>query len=188
MYIPSSNLTHLNKLLVLLAALLANAPAWALSSDKDQPIEIEADTADLNDQKRITIYRGDVIVIQGSIRMTGDKMTVYYNEQDDVDTVIMEGTPATYKQLPDNSDVYDEAEALRMEYYEPKGLVVLIDNAVVKQGRTRFSGNRVEYDTNLSQVKARGDGKEGDKAGESEGGGRFKMIIKPKDKENEKAE
>ena len=44
----------------------------ALSSDKDQPIEIEADHAKLDDIQRVAVYQGDVVITQGSIRLNGD--------------------------------------------------------------------------------------------------------------------
>lgn len=183
MYIQPYNLKLLIKsTLLLVIALFSNVQCWALSTDKDQPIEIEADTAELDDQKGITIYRGNVVVVQGSIRMTGDTMTVYYNKDKDLDTVIMEGVPATYRQLPDDSKVYDEAEALRMEYYETKSLIVLIDQAVVKQEGLRFSGSRIDYDTLNSKIKAKGETSES-KPGESSG--RVKITIQPKDKKQE---
>jgi lipopolysaccharide export system protein LptA len=157
-------------------SLFLTGGAWALSTDKDQPIEIEADTADLDDEKGIAIYRGNVVTTQGSVRMTGDIMTVYFTD-DELDTLIMEGKPATYRQLPDNSEVYDEAEALRMEYYELKSLVILINKASFKQEGLSFSGNRIEYDTENSKVKAKGSVKQQNGAGE-----RVKIIIKPKKK------
>ena len=43
----------------------------ALSTDYDQPIEIESDFAELDDVEGTTVYIGNVIVVQGSIRMTG---------------------------------------------------------------------------------------------------------------------
>ena len=98
--------------LCLLTGLLPTAPAWGLSTDRDQPIEIEADAAELDDEKKVTVYTGNVVVIQGSIRMTGDTMTVYYTSENELDVVILDGKPATYRQLPDDSEVYDEAEAL----------------------------------------------------------------------------
>lgn len=154
MYIHTLNRNKLyNFLAALLIAGLAPAVA-ALESDKDQPIEIEADTGELDDAKNISIYRGDVVTVQGTIRMTGDKMTVYYTEDDELDYLIMVGRPATYKQLPDDSSVYDYAEALTMEYYEQKEFVILIEEALVTQEGLRFSGDRIEYDTKLSQVKA----------------------------------
>jgi len=126
----------------------------ALESDKDQPIEIEADTGELDDVRNVSIYRGNVVTVQGTIRMTGDKMTVYYTDDDEMDHMILEGRPATYKQLPEDSSVYDHAEALTMEYYELKEYVILIDKALVTQEGLRFSGDRIEYDTRLSKVQA----------------------------------
>lgn len=167
----------------------------ALESDKDQPIEIEADTGELDDIKNVSIYIGNVITIQGTIYMTGDKMTVYYTEDDEMDYMIMEGRPATYKQLPDDSSVYDYAEALTMEYYELKEYVILIEEALVTQEGLRFSGDRIEYDTKLSQVKAwsnKTTTKPGEEKAAPEKKDRVKIIIKKKkdlcaDKEYEKS-
>jgi len=168
--------------LLLFIGLFFTAGAWALSTDKDQPIEIEADAADLDNEKGITIYRGNVVLTQGSVRMTGDIMTVYFND-DELDTLIMEGKPARYRQLPDSSNIYDEAEALRMEYYELKSLVILIDKASFKQEGLSFSGNRIEYDTEHSRVKARGSIKQHSGTGDSSSSGdRVKIILKPKKK------
>jgi lipopolysaccharide export system protein LptA len=175
-------ITLLGNIVFICAGLLFATSAWALSTDKDQPIEIEADSADLDDEKGVTIYRGNVVLIQGSVRMTGDTMTVYFTN-DELDTMIMEGKPAKYRQLPDGSEIYDEAEALRMEYYELKNLVVLIDKASFKQEGLSFSGNRIEYDTLHSRVKARGSVKQ--QAGSSSSGSsgeRVKIILKPKKK------
>ena len=85
--------------------------------------------------------------------MTGDKMTVYYTEDGEMDYLVMEGRPATYKQLPDESSVYDYAEALTIEYYELKEYSILIEEALVTKEGLRFTADRIEYDTRLSQVK-----------------------------------
>ena len=108
------------KFFLFLLVPLVSINVHALSTDKQQDIEIEADTAEKDDIKQIAIYRGDVIVTQGSIKMTGHTMTVYFDDNDEMELVIMEGTPATYRQLPDDSQIYDEAEALQMEYYALK--------------------------------------------------------------------
>ena len=60
---------------LLLAALVAGAPAArALSTDRDQPIEIEADFAELDDSRGVTMYKGNVIVTQGSLKLTGESL------------------------------------------------------------------------------------------------------------------
>ncbi len=176
---PSKHL----RLLFLSLLCLFSPKLLALSTDKFQDIEIEADTAEMDDIKGITIYRGNVIVIQGSIHMTGDKMTVYFDENGDMRLVIMVGKPATYKQLPDDSQIYDEAESLQMEYYALKDYVILIDEALVTQEGLRFSGNRIEYDTVLSQVKAKGNvntTKPGEKPAKKIDDSRVKITIKKK--------
>ena len=180
--------TILRSIVFICASLLFSVSTWALSTDKDQPIEIEADSADLDDEKGVTIYRGNVVLIQGSVRMSGDIMTVYF-KNDELDTLIMEGKPARYRQLPDDSEIYDEAEALRMEYYELKSLVILIDKASFKQEGLSFSGNRIEYDTEHSKVKARGSIKQqsgtGSSGASSSGGERVKIILKPRKKKEQ---
>ena len=183
MYIHILNKNKNLKAVFVLLLLGLVMPLMALESDKDQPIEIEADTGELDDVKNISIYRGNVITVQGTIRMTGDKMTVYYTEDDEMDYMIMEGRPATYKQLPDDSSVYDYAEALTMEYYEQKEYVILIEEALVTQEGLRFSGDRIEYDTKLSQVKAwsnKSTQKKTDEKAAPKKKERVKIIIKKK--------
>ncbi len=176
---------NLLRFLSLLCGLFLASSGWALSTDKEQPIEIEADSAELDKEKGITIYRGNVVATQGSIRMTGDIMTVHFTD-DELDILIMEGKPVTYRQLPDNSEIYNEAEALRMEYYELENLVVLIDKASFKQEGLNFSGSRIEYDTEHSKVKAGGGTKQksgtSDSGSSKTNGGRVKIILKPKKK------
>lgn len=190
MSVPYSRPHQMARLCVALAWIVLTAPAMALSTDKDQPIEVEADTAELDDINKVSVYTGNVVVVQGSIRMTGDKMTVYQTEKDDLDHLIMLGKPATYRQLPDGKQIYDEAEALRMEYHEIANRVILIDKAVVTQEGLRFSGDRIEYDTELSKVKAWSNpaartGTPGQDDGSKPD--RVKIIIKKKDKDGDKS-
>lgn len=176
-----TRLLHLNKAACCLVApfimLLAQQQVMALSTDQKQAIEINADTGVLDDAKNINTYTGNVIVTQGSIRITGDKMTVHYNKDNQIEVLVVEGNPATYRQLPDSRKVYDEARAKRMEYHKQKNLIILKTNAVVKQESGSLRSDRIEYDTALSRVKASSEpaGK-GDKAGKKD---RVKIIIPP---------
>lgn len=178
------NKNRLIKTLLMLALSGGINHALALSTDQAQNIEVTADRAELDDIKKVSIYTGNVIVIQGSIRMTGDKMTVYHTGDDELQTLIMEGQPATYRQLPDNSSVYDEAEALTIEYHELKNLAILIEQAKIRQERSNYSAKRIEYDTLKSLVKAWGDvSHKLDDDGEPEQKERVKIILKPKKKD-----
>lgn len=172
------------KLLITILLQSVSFTAAALSSDQDQPIEVEADYAELDDQKGITIYKGNVIVTQGSMKIDGDIMTVTYNTDGELDTMIVEGKPAHYEQQPDNSTVKDEAEALRMEFYSLKNQLVLIDKALMKQEDLRFTGKRIEYNTVTNKIIAKGNTKQQqNKTDESTAtDSRVKIILKQKKK------
>lgn len=167
--------------LTLLGLALAG-PVMALSTDREQDMRVEADNAELDGIEGISIYRGNVVVTQGSMRITGHTLTVHFNDGGDIELAIMNGSPATYRQLPDGAGDYDEARARKMEYYPQKDSVMLIERAWVKNpdGST-MTGNRIEYDTAQSRVKARGGAAPASAGGSAEdAGGRVKIIIKKK--------
>lgn len=155
----------------LLAALLLTAaqPCLALSSDRDQPMELEADHANIDDQRGVHIYTGNVIITQGTMRITADHLTVKLKDGDIVEAIAL-GQPATYRQRPDGKEQDVEAKSLRMEYYADKGELILIDQARVWQGRDTFSSQRIHYDIDQDIVNA-GDGQN-----------RVKIILQPKPK------
>lgn len=179
-----NQLKHLKTILAFVLITMMSS-ASALSTDKQKDIEIAADSAEMDDLNGITVYRGDVVVVQGSIRMTGHTMTVHFDDNGDMELVIMQGTPATYRQLPDNSETYDEAEALQMEYYALKDYIILKEKAIVtKPNGSRMSGERIDYDTVLSKVIAKGSTSTVRSGDSSETGkkkdGRVKITIKKK--------
>jgi len=114
---------------------------------------IEADRAELDDSKGISIYRGNVRVTQGTLLLTGDVMTVY-NKGNDVEKVIMEGSPATYKQRPDNKDKDVRARALHMEYFTNPEKIILTKKAEVEQEGDVLRSERIEYDVPTDKVNA----------------------------------
>ena len=167
--------------------LLGAGRVLALSTDKDQPIEIDADYAKLDKNKQITIYTGNVIVVQGSIHMTGDKLTVYYDDNQQVKEAYMDGKPAHFKQRPDGRDVDFTGEALHLEYHAGENLLRLIDHAKLTQGQEVMTGPRIDYDTEASILTARGltaDEKQ-QGAAPAKSGGRVHIVIPPKTKKNE---
>lgn len=140
----------------LLLGVTLSGPAHGLKSDADQPIDIEADSAVMDEKEGVAVYQGGVIVTQGSIRIQGDKVTVYTNDEDAFDRALVEGRPARFRQLPDGEEEYIRARARTMEYFATKNLLHLITEAQVTQGGDVFSGARIDYDTERHRVKARG--------------------------------
>ena len=50
--------------------------AFSLSDDSSQPINIKSDSAEINDATGVSIYIGNVVITQGSMVLTGDKVTL----------------------------------------------------------------------------------------------------------------
>lgn len=150
--------------------------SWGLSSDRQQPMLIEADRVELDDAKGISVYRGRVKVTQGSLILTGETMTVH-TKGNAVEKVVMEGTPATYQQRPDNKEQDVHAKALRMEYYTDPEHIILLKQAEVEQQGDVLRSERIEYDVANDQVSA----------GTDQPDERVHITIQPKpDKESPK--
>lgn len=166
-----------------LAVLLCyTAAVAALGTDVEQPIEIEADFAELDDAAGRTTYTGNVVVIQGTMRMTGDKLIANFDEDRQLVDVYLEGTPAYFKQSPDGGKQDIEGEGLQIEYHQTKSLLYLIDKARLTQGDRLFEGYRINYDTQRGIITGRGSANAPRGNGTAEKPGRVKVIIPPKKK------
>ena len=161
------------ELFLILLATLPGA-ALALSTDRDQPVHIEADRGELDDVKGVTIYEGRVVVTQGSIKITGDRVVLHYDDQRDISRAEAVGKPATYQQLSDGESEPLKARALRMDYQVKDGVIDLYDDASVLQSGNSLFGNRITYDTLNERVKASRSG-----SGED----RVRVILTPKAKD-----
>ena len=144
----------LRRLLAAGLLLAGAAPAAALSTDSDEPIAIEADRAERDDTRRVTIYRGNVVIDQGSLRITGDTVTIHFDIRDDVAKIVSVGAPAHFRQLPDGETVHRKAWAERIEYFNRQDLIVLLGDARYAKGGDRVQAERLVYDSLNARFKA----------------------------------
>ncbi|HHJ14936.1 MAG TPA: lipopolysaccharide transport periplasmic protein LptA [Gammaproteobacteria bacterium] len=145
----------MNTLRALLIPLLLAWPlsSPALSGDRDQPMNIEADRVELDDAAGVSTYQGNVRVTQGSMVLTGDRMTVHFRDGD-ITRVLVEGSPATYRQRPDGKDQDVVAQSERMEYRTRPRQVELVGKARVNQAGDVLRSERIVYDVDKDQVNA----------------------------------
>ena len=161
---------------ILCLALLASvaAPAAAQSGDANQPIRIQANAATLDDRKNVAVYTGNVIITQGSMRLTGSRVTLTLDNAGEVQKLVSTGSPATFRQTPAGGKQVD-ARALTIEYHADTERVVLIDQAFLEQAGNTFQGQRVTYDIQRQVVDA---GRAA--AGDGESSERVEIIIQPR--------
>jgi lipopolysaccharide export system protein LptA len=138
----------------------------ALPDDKNQPINVSADKAQKNDKEGLTTYEGDVVITQGSIRITGQKIRIY-DTAGTVDRMVATGSPATFKQKPELNSEDMIAEGSSIEYEVNKELLVLLENALLKKEGNITNSNKIIYDMKTAVVNA------GDDTG------RVIMTLKP---------
>lgn len=136
------------------ALLLAPLRLAALETDQEQPLYLEADSAELDEATSISIYTGNVFLKQGSMEVRGDQVTVHHDPERKPKLMIAIGAPATYLQQVEGEEQLVEAEALRIEYDKVKDEITLIDRAVLFQGEDTFRSDRIVFDRAHGQVKA----------------------------------
>ncbi len=154
---------------ILLAWCWGMGTAWALSSDRDEPIYIEADSVKIDESRGVSTYVGGVRITQGSTRIDADEVVVH-TEDRRLANVIATGAPAVYRQRVEENGKEVEAQALRIEYGAQTGMLLLTGEAELHQSGNRFSGERIEYDTHQDIVRA---------TGAEEKQGRVRVIIQP---------
>lgn len=140
----------------------------ALSSDREQPIHIEANRVELDERARTSTYTGSVQLRQGSLRLEADRLVVHRGEQS-VQRMVAQGQPATFRQRADDSDTLIRAQADTMLYRADAGTFELTGDAHLWQGRDQFSGARIVYELERERVRAEGGADDG----------RVRVIIHP---------
>ena len=151
--------------------LIAAANVSALDSDREQPIQIEADVAVRDEMVGETRYEGNVVLIQGSLRITADRIAIRHDAKG-ADAILATGQPARLVQQPAPEQAPVEASALRIEYRRSEDLVRLIDNAKIKQDGSTLSGDNIDYIVSKRTVKAAGNAGSG-------GDRRVEVVIPP---------
>ena len=169
-HIMSNNLVI--KLVGWIFALLPAANAtWALDSDREQPIQIVADAAVRDEVAGETRYEGNVVLTQGSLQITADKLSIQHTESG-ADRIVATGSPATLIQQPTPDQTPVDASAQRIEYIRSEDLVRLLENARIAQNGSTLSGNQIDYLVSQRSVRAKG-------TPGASGEGRVEVVIPP---------
>ena len=135
-------------------SLLLPMLAFALPSDRHQPINITSDSAQMDEEKKTTTYQGEAVLIQGTLKIEGDTIIFYYDNNKQIVKAVAKGKPAKYQQLQAPGEQPVRARALQMEYYAQSQKIYLLDEGYVWDNGDVFTGNRIEYDIRREEVVA----------------------------------
>lgn len=162
-------------LLTLTLVGMAWGPATSIAQqrDADQPVQVEADRLDLDDQAGTAVYTGDVNIRQGSMHLTGDRVELQRNAAGELSRATARGERAYIEQQPDPEQPIVRGWGRTIVYHVAERRVELIDRAELHQGGDTFDGGYLEYflDRRVVQARAEGEGVEGRQ--------RIRMTLQP---------
>ncbi|MEL6267115.1 MAG: lipopolysaccharide transport periplasmic protein LptA [Pseudomonadota bacterium] len=144
-----------------------DSPFGGFKHDNTQPIEITTDALEVQQANNLAIFSGAVIAGQGTLRLTADRVEVYY------DTENSQGSTGAIQRLRAEGNVLlsNGAETARGawgEYNVGAGTMQLGGSVVLSQGENAISGESLTI--NLTQGTGRIEGG---------GGGRVKSVFTP---------
>jgi lipopolysaccharide export system protein LptA len=164
----------------LLVALACALPAAAERGDREKEIVVGADRLTADDANRTSTFEGNVIVTQGTMRMTAAKVTVKEDAQRHK-IYVANGSPVTFRQKRDKVDEWVEGSAQRAEFDDRNDVLKLYEKARVKSNQNEITGDFISYDMKreVAEVSGAPPGKT------APANSRVKVIIMPPKKGEE---
>lgn len=143
--------------LVFALALAFAAPAAARSTDRQQPMDIDANNIDgLLDDNSVSVLQGNVRIRQGSLEVDADKAEVH-RRAGEIDRIVLTGGPVRLRQVSDQGEPMD-ATARQVVYTLTDDLMVLTGGVDIKQPRGNLRGETIKYDLATGRLDGGGDG------------------------------
>ena len=138
-------------------------------TDTDEPVKIEANSLEVQDNKKVAIFAGNVVVRQGDVTIRTSRLTVHYsgevgNAESEQKISKLEATGKVVVKSKDQTATGDWA------VFEMKSQIVTLgDNVVLSQGRNVIKGHKLVVDLANGTSKLHG----------QEGSGRVQMLAIP---------
>ena len=115
-----------------------------VAHDGSQPVEVTADQLTVDRASGNAVFSGNVLIVQGDLRMAAGMVEVFYATADgatDIERVL-----ATGGVLVTRGE--DAAEGSEAEYFVQDASLTLSGDVLVTQGPTAIAGDRMQIDLN----------------------------------------
>lgn len=108
--------------------------------DTSAPVEVTSDELAVDQEKGEAVFTGNVVIIQGEMRMSAPRVVVIYGEQADGIEQLLASGGVTLVSGP------DAAEAQNAEYNVDDGVIVMTGDVLMTQGPSTLSSDRMNVD------------------------------------------
>ncbi|SDD68147.1 LptA/OstA family protein [Ruegeria marina] len=139
----------------------ANVAFGAIKADPTLPVEVTSDTLDVNQADGSAEFKGNVLVSQGEMRLSAQRVLVIYRQE-----------RSGIERLEATGDVVlvsgpDAAQAQRADYTIDSGIIVMTGDVLLTQGQNALTSSKMTV--NLI-------------SGTAQMVGRVKTILNPENK------
>lgn len=156
----------------------------AEQADRTKPIDVEANVATVDDKNnRIRTLEGNVILTQGTMRLTAERVVIKEDDAGFTTAQIFGGPKGqvAFRQKRDNSTDFMEGSADRAEFDDQADTLKLLSNARLKSGGDELKGEYIFYNSATGEMQARNVLPDAKGVAVSGGNvGRVKITIQPK--------
>ena len=125
--------------------------AQGYEGDKNKPIFLESDSAKWDEESQKSTYRGNVVVTQGSMLLTGDLLIVT-SKNNEINEMIITGNKSTYKQKTKNGKIVN-GEALKIQYFVEQSKIIFLNQAVLIQSNNIVKSDKIIYKTDVTRSR-----------------------------------
>lgn len=161
------------------ALILALSATSTLSAtSKTAEIKVKADYMAFDLETGRNIYEGNVSITQGSIELTGDKVTIL-RSNDKVSDIDVSGKPARYIQ-DENTQNIVRAMSQKIHYSAQQSRLTLIDEASLEQSDHTVESQRIVYDTSKKIIIAGNDSSDKNGSKQNNTKQRVNITLTPK--------
>lgn len=157
---------------VFFSLLLSMACVQTLHAAPGDPVEVEADQLDIDQNAGTAVYSGDVRIRQGDLHLNGARVEIQRNANGELSRAIALGDRAYIRNRFEGQEDITEGHAQRIIYHVAERRVELVNQAELSQGGDRFTGGRLEYFIDRGIVQARSDVEGGENQ-------RIRMTLQP---------
>jgi lipopolysaccharide export system protein LptA len=137
---------------LILGLLLSVCAVQAAPDDRKQPIQLSADSVSMDEGRRVSLYRGQVDLRQGSLRVLADQVKVHHDKQNKPIKLVALGKPARFQQGVGAELV--KASAQHAEYTVRSAQLTLIGEAMLIQAGDTIKSDRIVYNRQQQILRA----------------------------------
>lgn len=136
--------------LLLLGSMISTA--YALNSDVEKPVQIEADEAIFDKAAGTATYNGNVVIRQGTLEIFASHIQINA-PGNEIQNIVASGNPVSLKQTMENGKLA-QGQAAEMQYFVKDKRLIFNGNAKLTQDKDMFASNHIEYLPDSGQLIA----------------------------------